>query len=246
MNLVWLNARIQLQELFRYPSVTVPSFALPTVSYLIFGLPAVGGDAIRADYVLLSFAAFSVLGIVMFQFGVGIAADRESPWERYVRTLPATPATRFAARLVVALIFSIISVVPLGVLGCLVSPVSLDVGQWLRTALALLIGSIPLGLLGIALGYLLTERGALPITNLLYLPLAYAGGLFSSGQGALPHAAAAVSPWLPTRQWSDLLHDFGMAGRMPLHPLLSLLGYGVVFAMIAVLAYRRDESRQYG
>ncbi len=245
MSTVWLNARIQLQELLRYPSVTVPSFALPTVSYVIFGLPAVDGDPTRANYVLLSFAAFSVLGIVMFQFGVGIAADRESPWERYVRTLPAPPASRFAARMVVALIFSIVSVLPLALLGCLASPVSLSAGQWVRTCVALLAGSIPLGLLGIALGYLLTERGALPITNLLYLPLAYAGGLFSSGVAAMPHAAAAVSPWLPTRQWSDVLHGFGMVGRLPLHPMLSLVGYGVVFALVAVIAYRRDEARQY-
>lgn len=229
----------------RYPSVTLPSFALPTVSYLIFGLPAVRGSAIRADYVLLSFAAFAVLGIVMFQFGVGIAADRESPWERYVRTLPTPPSVRFAARLLVALVFSVASVLPLVVLAEVISPVDLTALQYLRTAAALFLGAIPLGLLGIALGYLLTDRGALPITNLLYLPLSYAGGLFGSSADALPGVAASVSPWLPTRQWSDILHDFALAGRIPTHPLAALAAYAVLFAVLAVVAYRRDESRQY-
>ena len=114
-----------------------------------------------------------------------------------------------------------------------------------RVLVCLLIGSIPLGLLGIMLGYLLSERGALPVTNLIYLPLSYAGGLFSANSGELPHVVRRVSPWLPTRQWSDLLLDFGLGGRLPGHQLVALSGYGVLFAVAAVYGYRRDEQRQY-
>ena len=32
---------------------------------------------------MASFAAYAVLGIAFFQFGVGIAAEREEPWESY-------------------------------------------------------------------------------------------------------------------------------------------------------------------
>jgi len=86
---VWLNARLQWTELSRNLSFTVPSLALPLITYLIFGLPNVHGRPATADRIFVGFAGFAVLGIVMFQFGVGIASDRTSPWERYVRTLPA-------------------------------------------------------------------------------------------------------------------------------------------------------------
>jgi|tagenome__1003787_1003787.scaffolds.fasta_scaffold20845129_2 ABC-2 type transport system permease protein len=245
MRRLLLNARIQFDELVHIPAFTVPSIGLPLVTYLIFGLPNVHGEAAAADGVLVGFAAFALLGIVMFQFGVGIAADRSSPWERFVRTLPSTAAHRFGARLLVALAFGVASLVPVCACAALTTPVDFDAATWGRVLASLLVGSIPLGLLGIMLGYLLNERGALPVTNLIYLPLSYAGGLFSAKVAELPAALRDVSPWLPTRQWSDVLVQFGLGGRLPTHQLLALGGYGLLFGAVAVLGYRRDEQRQF-
>src|SRR4051812_11622670 len=155
MRRLLLNARIQFDELVHIPAFTVPSIGLPLVTYLIFGLPSVHGDPRAADGILVGFAAFALLGIVMFQFGVGIAADRASPWERFVRTLPSTAGQRFAARLLVALAFGLASLMP--VCACAAALTPLDIGPlgWVRILGALLVGSVPLGLLGIMLGYLL-------------------------------------------------------------------------------------------
>jgi ABC-2 type transport system permease protein len=245
MRRILLNARIQFDELVHIPAFTVPSIGLPLVTYLIFGLPNVHGQPGAANGVLVGFAAFALLGIVMFQFGVGIASDRSSAWERFVRTLPSTAGQRFGARLLVALAFGIASLVPVCICATLVTPLDFDAVTWVRVLVTLLAGSVPLGLLGIMLGYLLNERGALPVTNLIYLPLSYAGGLFSANAGDLPHALRSVSPWLPTRQWSDLLVQYGLGGRVPTHALLALTAYGAVFAAAAVYGYRRDEQRQY-
>jgi ABC-2 type transport system permease protein len=95
------------------------------------------------------------------------------------------------------------------------------------------------------LGYAVHERGALPLTNLIYLPLAYAGGLFSAGPASLPRFARTVSPWLPTRQWSDLVLDYGLGGTVPVHALAGLTGFCALFGALAGLAYRRDEIRSY-
>ena len=245
MNTVRLHARLQFDELIRVPAFSVPSIALPLLTYLIFGLPGIGDDPQQAAAVLLAFAAFATLGIVMFQFGVGIAADRASPWERYLRTLPASASARFTARLWVSLCFTALALVPLVTLAVAVTPVHLDGAAWARCAVALVAGSVPLGLLGIMLGYLLDERGALPVTNLVYLPLSYAGGLFGARPEQLPSVARHISPWLPTRQWSDILLDIGLAGHVPVHQVLALGGYGLGFGVLAVLGYRRDEYRQW-
>lgn len=242
---VALNARMQLDELVHIPAFTVPTLGLPLVTYLIFGLPAVHGRSAAADGILVGFAAFAVLGIVMFQFGVGIASERASAWERFVRTLPASAGQRFTARLLVALLFTLASLVPVCVAAAVASPIDLSPATWFRVVVSLLAGSVPLGLLGIMLGYLLNERGALPITNLLYLPLSYAGGLFSTDATELPRAVASVSPWLPTRQWGDVVTRYGLHDRFPVHQALALLGYGVAFGLVAVWAYRREELREY-
>ena len=238
------SARIQLDELAHIPAFTAPSLGLPVVSYVVFGLPQVH-DPRAAAGVFAGFAAFAMLGIVMFQFGVGIAADRASPWERFVRTLPTSGGERFVARLIVALLFGFASLIPLTVCACVVSPLRLDVLTWIRLTIALFAGAVPLGLLGILLGYAVHERAALPLTNLIYLPLAYAGGLFSAGPASLPSFAKVLSPWLPTRQWSDLVLDYGLGGRLPLHAVAGLSVFTGLFAGLAVLAYRRDELRTY-
>jgi ABC-2 type transport system permease protein len=245
VNRILLNAQLQLDELFHIPAFAAPSIGLPLVSYVIFGLPDVHGDPLAASGMFVSFAAFALLGIVMFQFGVGIAADRISHWERYVRTLPSSATDRFCARLLAALLFGLLALVPLAACALLASPLHMDALTWVRVLTALLAGAVPLGLLGIMLGYVLSERGALPITNLLYLPLSYLGGLFTASTSDIPSAARAVAPWLPTRQWRELLVRFGLEGRVPVHAALALTGYGALFAVIAVLAYRRTEQREY-
>jgi ABC-2 type transport system permease protein len=242
---ILLNARFQLDELAHIPAFTVPSLGLPLVTFLVFGLPNVHGNSRAASGVFVGFGAFALLGIVMFQFGVGIAADRSSAWERFVRTLPSSGAERFCARLLVALVFGVAALVPLVIVALLVTPLHLDPAQWARVLLSLLLGAVPLGLLGIMLGYLLNERGALPVTNLVYLPLSYAGGLFSASAADLPATARRISPWLPTRQWGDIVLDFGLGGTVPVHALLGLIGYGALFAAAAIYGYRRDEQRHY-
>ena len=57
-------------------------------------------------------------------------------------------------------------------------PVGIGVVAWLRLCVVLLGGSVPLALLGIAIGYWVPHRAALPVANVAYLVLAFGGGLF--------------------------------------------------------------------
>ena len=53
-------------------------------------------------------------------------------------------------------------------------PVALSAAAWLRLCLVLMAGSVPLSLLGVAIGYWVSSRAALPVANIAYLGLAYA------------------------------------------------------------------------
>jgi len=142
-------------------------------------------------------------------------------------------------------VFSLISLVPVLICAIAFSPLDLSVAAYARVLLALLVGAIPLGLLGIMIGYLLTERGALPVTNLLFLPLPTPG-------------VCSATPWLNCRasrpsshpgyrpgNGATLIVDFGLDGHFPVHQSVALAAYGIVFGALAILGYRRDETRQY-
>lgn len=242
MRLALLHARAGTLELLRLPAFSIPTVGFPSLFFLFFAVPGFAADEPELGTAL--FAGFAVLGVAFFQFGVGIAAERASPWERYVRTLPLAPTTRFAGRLLSALAFGAASAaVVVAVAVATVSP-ELSAAAWLRLALALLGGSIPFALLGIALGYLATPRAALPIANVVYLALSYTGGLWT-GPENLPDAAADISPLTPTRAYADTLASAALEVPLPTRAWVVLAVYTAGAAWLAAWAYRRDEGQRF-
>lgn len=235
-------ARADTFQLARQPSYAVPTIVFPALFFLFFVAPH--GSRGDANELLALYAGFAVVGVAFFQFGVGIAAERGSPWELYLRTLPASVGARFAARLVTALGFATAAIAVLVAAAVATTPIALAPVRWLALAGALLAGSIPFGLLGIALGYWATPRGALPLANVLYLVLSFGGGLWT-GPERLPHGVARISAALPTRALADVLGAAVGAARWRAPPLLVLVGYGAVAAALAARGYRRDEGRRY-
>ncbi len=116
--------------------------------------------------------------MAFFQFGVGIATSRTTPWETYLRTLPAAPATRLAGRVLVGARLRRRHGGAVALVAFTVYRVEMAAWRLGALGLALLVGSIPFALLGIAFGYWLPPRAALPVANVLYLPLAVGGFLW--------------------------------------------------------------------
>ncbi len=240
MRLALVHARVQLLQLARYPAFAIPTLVLPALFYGFFGLSQPHASP---NVLMASFAAYAVLSVAFFQFGVGIALDRIDPWESYLRTLPVASRTRFAGRVLSALVFALGSAAIVIVVALVARPVSLSPERWLLLVLSLLVGSVPLALFGIALGYWISPKGALPVANVLYLSTAYVGGLWT-GPRRLPAGLEHVGRFLPTHQWGDLVWAAVGVGNVGLH-WVALLAYGGLFAALAAWGYRRDEGERF-
>jgi ABC-2 type transport system permease protein len=242
VKLALAHTRTATLQLIRYPSFSVPTVLFPTIFFLFFAAGRVSGP--EAGIYVASFVGFGILGVAFFQFGVGIAIERTSPWELYLRTLPLPLGARFGARVLSALLFASAASVLVAIVALVTTPVALSPARWLLLGATALLASIPFGLLGIALGYWISPRGALPLANLLYLSLSFAGGLWTGR--SLPHFVAEISPYLPTRQFAEVL--WSAAGGSPwpdaAFPVLGL--YSVLFAALAWIGYRRDEGEKFG
>lgn len=241
MKVVRAHAWAETVELLRYPAFVIPTIGFPALFFLFFGR---AGSAAAAGAGMASYAAFAVFGVVFFQFGVGIAQERIAPWQLFLRVLPVAPWQRLVGRLCSAALFAAASASVVVAVALGRSDVAVDWLGWLRLAAALAAGAVPFGLLGIALGYLLSPRAALPIANLVYLGLSYLGGLWTGPDG-LHGVARTVSPYLPTRRWSDLVVGAVGTGSWQPVSVLWLAGYAVGFAVLARVAYRRDEARHF-
>ena len=220
----------------------MPTLLFPTMLYLFFGARVAAPDA--AGFALASWSVYAVLGVAFYQFGVGVAQDRESPWDAYLRILPAGSLPPLAAQIVVATLFAIAAVLILWAVAGQVAGIDLDLRARVRLGLVLAAGAAPFALFGIALGYLVSAKAAVPVANMLFLPLAFAGGLWLP-PSQLPGIAAEVSPWLPTRHFGELAWAAVAGYAAPVASCLWLAGYTAAFAALAVWARRRDQGRRY-
>lgn len=108
------------------------------------------------------------------------------------------------------------------------------------SALALTLGSACF----IALGAVVSTFTARPETAstvfiFILLPLYFLGG--GMPPKILPEFFRTVSPWLPTTLLTQLLHSLLTNGQLPaepLQPILGLLAYTAIFALIAARKFR--------
>ena len=241
MRLTWVHAKAATLELLRYPSFSIPTLVFPAALFLVVGKPRAGEAAVTP---MASFAGLAILGVAFFQFGVGIAAERASPWHAFLRILPAPARVRVAARVISALAFAFAAALGVVVLALVTTGARLGAGEWVLLLVTLLTGSVPFAFLGIALGYWLTPKGALPLANLLFLGLSYAGGLWTD-PAELPGPIAAISPYLPTRLWGELLAGSVEEGAVKVTTAAWLGAYGAAFALLASWGYHRDEGERF-
>lgn len=241
LRLALVHARVQIAELVRFPGFTAGTLAFPSVVFVLFGLPRAGR---HPELVLASYCAFAVLGVGFFQFGVSGAIERGSPWQAWLRTLPAPPAARVGSRIIAALAFTMVSIGLVVSLSLTTTDASLSPIEWTRLAVALLAGSFPFVLLGLTIAYWSSPKSALPVANILYMLLAYAGGLWT-GPADLPRVVREISPYTPARQWGDVLWPAVTGERWSASHWLLLALYSLAFGALAAWGLARDELRNY-
>ena len=234
---IWLH----LKSLLRLPAYWAPTLIFPVMLYIMFGS---GGSGQEADFRMASFVVYAVIGVAFFQFGVSIAQERESHWERYRRTLPGAGGPRIASQIVSALVFALLAAVLVVIAGLFFSEPSIGAERISALLFAAMWVTIPFTFLGIALGYWTTAKSAIAWAQLLYLPMAYAGGLWMPPD-RLPSAVAEISRFTPTRHGGEIVWAIVGGYPIPGESIIWLAGFSVVFALIAYNGYQRDERTRY-
>jgi ABC-2 type transport system permease protein len=237
-------------KLWRVPAFTLTSLFLPVMFYALIGIgqssQVISPHVTFGTYFLASMAVYSVANVMIFSFGISVATERGMKMDLLIRATPMPPLIYLLSKCITALFFAALTLVVLFPFAAVAGGVRLDAAVWLTLASRVLLGSIPFIALGFAIGYLSGPNSAVAVINLIYLPTAFASGLFFPKQ-LLPDFIQRVSPYLP-------LHFFGQLGWDAIGAptdgsvttdWLYLGGYGVVFFLIALWAYRREESRKF-
>lgn len=237
------HTRVAFLDNIRWPTYIVTTLLFPSMFFILFDLQTARTSSALAGYLTLSFMAWAVVGVTLYTFGVDIAQERGRPWERYLRTLPVSTGVRFSARVLAAIAFAAVAATCVALIAQLSTPIDLTLLQWLRVGFSMLCAGVPFVLAGITIGYWVSAKAAVPIATASNLLLAYAGGLWMPPR-YLPHFVQQISPYLPTRMFGDLLWS-AIGGDLPVRAVAGLAIYTIVFAILAVVGYRRDEGKRY-
>ncbi|MEJ7812842.1 MAG: ABC transporter permease [Gemmatimonadaceae bacterium] len=243
--------RSEFLKIARMPAYTIPVVAFPALFYGVFGLVFRSGRAGPAAapmsaYLIATYGTFGVVGAALFGLGVGVATERGQGWLTVKRASPMPAIAYFVAKVAMSMMFGALIAVVLSLMGVVLGHVSMPAERWIALVLTLVLGAAPFCALGCAIGYLVGPNSAPAITNLLYLPMALASGLWIPIE-FLPGAIRAIAPALPPYHLSRLaLSAIGADTSSAAGHVAALAGFTVLFVAIAVAAYRRDEGKTYG
>jgi ABC-2 type transport system permease protein len=244
-SLVLTHAKFQTLELVRIPIAVVGSAFWPAASMLAFVVPFAGDDPVGATYATASMITFAIMNTNLFQYGIGVSEDRAQPWDPFVRTLAAGATPRFLGRILTGLLMMVVSLAPVVLIAALFTEATLSPLAFLAAVPVCAAIAVPFILMGLSIGYALPQKAALVVAQILFLPLAFGGGLLTPPGGA-PGFIEDLAPFLPTGgavrlMWTTVT-DF------PFDPTatLALAGWTVLFGALAVWAHRRDEGRRFG
>jgi len=244
--LALLHARLGFVETVRIPIAVLGNLLFPALALLFFVVPqrAVAGDPTNALVAVAQLGTFAVMSTCLFSFGAGVSEDRQQPFDPYLRTLPAGPGPRLTGRVLNGLLWSYFALVPVVLVGWLLTSAALTGTQALLCAALVVAVAVPFLLLGLAIGYRLSAKAAIAVVQAVLFPLAFAGGLFMP-PSVFPPWLDTVSQALPSRAVRDLVVD--VTAGVDAYPLALpvLLGWTALFAVLAVLAYRSDEGRRF-
>lgn len=244
------QTRSELLMRWRLPAFSATNLLLPVVLFSFFGLPFAGrmsaGGLDVGVVVLTSFGAYAVGQVMVYGFGIGVAVERGQKIDVLMRATPLPPGAYLAAKVVVAMLFGLVAVLVLFTYGSVVGGIRMAPGTWVSVIARLLAGSLPLIALGFAIGYVAGPNAAPAVVNLVYLPLAFASGLFMPPE-QLPAFIQRVAPYLPTYHYAQLAWSAVGAGREPVGTSVAwLAGYAGLFLWVAARAYRRDAAQKFG
>jgi ABC-2 type transport system permease protein len=246
--MLYEQVRAELLKLLRSPIFSIFSLALPLIFYAFFGIANANSTLAGVHggtFLMASFAAYAMANVMLFTFGITIAVERGRRMDVLMRATPLRGSVFLVSRIAAAVCFAVAALFLLGVFASITGGVRLGAGQWLGLGWKLLVGSLPLLLLGFAIGYVVSPNSAAAVVNLVGLPMYFASGLFEPLR-FMPDFVQKVAPYLPTYLYGQLAWNAVGAQSDPVsRDLLGLAVYAAFFLALALWAYNRQQSRRF-
>ena len=236
--------RFETVRTVRNPGFLVLVTIVPIALYLVGVRGVSAGERIggvpASVWYLASSAALGAIGAAISGSGARLAAERSSGWDRQLRVTPLTEANWLVGRILSSLLVIIPVVVFVAILAITVGEVRLEAGQWLGLTATLVIGSIPIALIGLIVGLAFREESAQAAQAVVFVLLAFLGGVFA--QSVTPPGALRIIVQASPSYHLVVLARCAVGGEGNVAgSILALVIITVIVGSATIVLYRRSS-----
>jgi ABC-2 type transport system permease protein len=245
------EAKYEFLKNLRLRVYTLSVISFPVMFYVLFGLVLNAKESIGSThvptYLIATYGTFGVMGASLFGTAAGLASDRGLGWLQVKRASPMPPFAYFAAKVILAMIFSTIVVSLLMALGLSFGGVRMPPTEMSKLLVTLVAGSLPFSAMGLAIGYFVGPNSAPAAINLIYLPMSFCSGLWVPYM-FLPKFVREIALALPSYHLSQLaLGTVGAgANQSTATHWEVLLAFTMICLGVARIGFQRDQGKLYG
>jgi ABC-2 type transport system permease protein len=176
------DAKYEALRMLRAPAFAIPFLVIPVPIYLLFGV-VMAADGIAknpalGDILFIGFAVMAIMGPSLFGVGSTLAPERDAGLTKLKRALPQPAGSHLIAKFLMAMCFALVVMGMMITAGVLSGKTTFTAGDYAALTGILVLGCLPFCAIGLAIGAYFSGGAAPGITNLVYLPMIYLGGLF--------------------------------------------------------------------
>ncbi|HTT29343.1 MAG TPA: ABC transporter permease [Solirubrobacteraceae bacterium] len=235
--------RYELLRSFRNWRFIVFSLAYPVVLYFVVTGPQRHAHFDGVAFPLYFMAGMAAVGtmIAVISSGARIAADRSVGWTRQLRITPLTPGDYLGAKVVCGFLMALLAIALVSLSGTALG-VRLSAGEWLTMIGLMVVGLVPIAVLGVLLGHVVTPDSLAPAVGGTIMLLALLGGAYGflvATSGAVFDLIKALPSYWLVQAGKTALGGSGW----PAEGWIVIAAWTAVLAPLAVLAYQRDTAR---
>ena len=219
------------------------SLAYPVVLYFVVTAPQRHHTFDGVAFPLYFMAGMASVGtmIAVISTGARISVDRSAGWTRQLRLTPLTAAEHLGAKVVCGFLTALLVIVLVSLSGTALG-VHLSYSAWLTMIGLMLVGLIPITVLGILIGHLVTPDSLAPAvggTIMVFAVLGGAYGFLVATSGVMFDVIKVLPSYWLVQAGSTAL----AGGSWPAEGWIVIAVWTAVLVPLAVLVYKRDTSR---
>lgn len=223
------------------------SLLMPTMFYILFTkVMVVTNDPVEMKIFSLNYMGsmivYSILITALMNIANFLMRDREQGFLTFMKIGHKNLKFYYMSMCTWSIIMNMMTVVVLGGVAIVLNKVSMEPMQWVLLGGVVIIGQIPLMLLGIALSFLQRQETLSVLCNLITFPTAIVSGLWWPID-LLPKWLQAIGEKLPTYFLNDIISNVVTQSKFNVVDFEGLgiwiVGLGVIVVGIIKLSQRK-------